>query len=488
MSISTESRLWLATHLLYPNSSQAYDVYQSLILQSEDSIKDNNVNLLFRKLYQIIDKIPAVSSNKSFHVFENANTEFWQQIFKKAQKEQLIIFIGFFVFQLKIKDISNLLKLTNERVLFLLHQIFKNSYLVTVKSETQNKIKLKKINEVKVSFLYTNENLIDYCLNLLMPDEVIKVEQGLSLYPELQYAKLQYDQIIKEVNTLIQNQSSLMNEPLIETSETLSEPSLNLSFKNKILTNKKTIGFGLLSVLFLIFTIIRPNWIYKLSKDTKDHFIVLQEFEPKKIVKQTIETSTEVQNTESASSEKMDIKLTDKTPTVKNSQSLVVNNPKTNLSGNTADTINIKELKETNKLAKDKNTATDELVKNPSDEKLKVDKFVNKTKSEKNNQEAIKKIGGLYRGSLIVNEINNASEKLTEKIVSMGGKKAGEVELGWRKSEKMSYYHFALPEDNVDNLKEFVGGLGELQIQFENHPRLMPAGVKRFILEVKLRD
>jgi hypothetical protein len=455
MAISIYSRLWLAAHLLYPNSSQAFDVYQSLITQTEESIKKNNIHFIFKKLYQIVEKIPAVNSNKAFHVFEVHQTEQWQQIYKKSQKDQLIIFIGYFVFGINLNDISGMLKLTYEKVHFLFHQTFKKSVFLSIKKDIPQKIKFKKLNEEKVSFLFTNENLIDFCLNNLTPQEMKKVQIGLQNYPDLQTSKKQYELIVEQMKNLLEHQEIRVTKPLIQTSEPLSSPRDQIELKTLFVNNKKLVSAMTLSVICLLLVTIRPQWIQKLSQKSHDRFVILQEVKPKPLVTEENQNPVIAKNETASTTPKLKLNLG--LPVVQNT------------------------MAQTDEVNKNDNLKTTQKTEKPLDVKTNAD--VMTTTSN-----LAKKTGGLYRGVLVVTDINEVTPKITERLVDNGAKTAGEVELGWHKTDKLSYYHFTLPENNVDSMKEFLKKFGSLQIQFENHPRLMPAGVKRLIIEVKERE
>ncbi len=449
MAVSIDSRIWLAAHLLYPNSSQAFDVYQTLVSQSEISVKKNNagsINSIFQKLYQIVEKIPAISSNKAFHVFEEERTEQWRLIYKKSQKEQLIIFLGFFIFNLDLNDIAGILKLSLEKAQFLFHQTFKKSVFANIKVEVADKISLKKFNEEKVSFLFTNENLIDYCLKKLSSADMKKVKVGLQLYPELAASQKQFDLIVEQMNYLMDSQATRVTKTLIQISDTLSEPREAFQINNIFFNNKKLVFSALLTVFFLFIFTIRPQWIQHVSQTKNDHFVDLQEVKPQAHVVENIGEPRAVAPSISASLDA--------------TQPVVVA------------AIAVEEVK--------KPIEAEPSLPKPA--------AVPIPKHEVEAMAQSKKVGGLYRGVLTVTDLNEVTDKITEKLVDIGGKKAGEVELGWRKTEKLSYYHLTLPENNVDAMKEFLTKFGDLKIQFENHPRLMPAGIKRLIIEVKERE
>ena len=95
-----------------------------------------------------------------------------------------------------------------------------------------------------------------------------------------------------------------------------------------------------------------------------------------------------------------------------------------------------------------------------------------------------KKQGFLYRGTVAVTNIDAMTPKLVEFISSLGGRKAGEVELGWKKGSG-TYFHFTIPEAKYKELLDHIREIGKLNIQKEPHPRVMPDGIVRLILTVE---
>ncbi|MFN8846989.1 MAG: hypothetical protein ACK5V3_17045 [Bdellovibrionales bacterium] len=92
-----------------------------------------------------------------------------------------------------------------------------------------------------------------------------------------------------------------------------------------------------------------------------------------------------------------------------------------------------------------------------------------------------KKQGFVFRGSIKIVNAEVGSAKIKQKIVELGGRKAGEVELGWKRNQGDYYFHFTIPESKVSEVQEYVKTLGELQISRDPHPRVMPDGIIRMI-------
>jgi hypothetical protein len=94
-----------------------------------------------------------------------------------------------------------------------------------------------------------------------------------------------------------------------------------------------------------------------------------------------------------------------------------------------------------------------------------------------------KHVGVLYRGSIQVTNVSAVTPKLIEKLAALGGRKAGEVELGWKKGNG-SYFHFTVPEAKYDEMLKVFNDYGQLKISKEKHERIMPEGILRVIITV----
>jgi hypothetical protein len=93
--------------------------------------------------------------------------------------------------------------------------------------------------------------------------------------------------------------------------------------------------------------------------------------------------------------------------------------------------------------------------------------------------------GFILRAEMQVSDFSNSWPAIRDKIVSLNGKVAGNVELGWLRKPDQSYFHFSLPESNMNELELFLGTFGQVRFNKERHPRVMPEGQLRIILTVK---
>ncbi len=92
--------------------------------------------------------------------------------------------------------------------------------------------------------------------------------------------------------------------------------------------------------------------------------------------------------------------------------------------------------------------------------------------------------GFLYRGQLQVTNVEMIAPKISEKIFELGGRKAGEVEIGWKKSNQTFYYHFTLPKSKLAELESLLKIYSELKLKKEPHTRVMPDGILRIIFTI----
>ena len=97
---------------------------------------------------------------------------------------------------------------------------------------------------------------------------------------------------------------------------------------------------------------------------------------------------------------------------------------------------------------------------------------------------AASKQGYLFRGQIDVTNLSAVAPKFVDKIGELGGRKAGEVPLGWKKGSG-AYFHFTIPEVKYEALLNFIREYGDLKIQREKHERVMPAGIIRIIIQAE---
>lgn len=92
--------------------------------------------------------------------------------------------------------------------------------------------------------------------------------------------------------------------------------------------------------------------------------------------------------------------------------------------------------------------------------------------------------GFVYRMAMSVKGIDAVTPKVIEKIMELGGQKAGQVQLGWKKPGG-SYFHFTMPEAGFTPLMTHLRSFAQVRHSKDPHKRVMPAGTIRIILWVE---
>jgi hypothetical protein len=388
------------------------------------------------------------------------------------------VICGLIVFKFSTKELGQVLSMPEQKIKFIVNQSFKKtSQISIIKPVVKTDFAYKKKEDNQVSYLFTNENLVEHGLGLLSDPDRTRVEQGLTLYKQLVPLQSYYKEIIDELQNLLTDTN---NSYYLQAQETHAEkhgpetPTVSFDF---IKIQKKFVVLTTVSVVFIALVMIRPSWLQKfpIGKSTGGS-VVVQEIKSQPYVTDVAQRD----NDDAINLHEMPVA---KNETAENTIAKPTENKKTEVAAVTspakaADVASAKPVVATPPTVPAETTAKPTPV-------AKVD-IKPAPPSEENHSG--KKVSGLYRASIVVTDLETTSARITEKLVALGGKKAGEVELGWKKAPNLSYYHLTIPEENLDAVKAFLGNFGKLNIQFENHPRLLPAGTNRIILEVKERE
>lgn len=93
--------------------------------------------------------------------------------------------------------------------------------------------------------------------------------------------------------------------------------------------------------------------------------------------------------------------------------------------------------------------------------------------------------GYLFRAEMTGRDLDATAALMKTEIEKLGGEKAGQVDLGWKRSEDSRYFHFTLLESNYEALLRSLRHLGPVRIYKEGHWRVMPQGQIRIILTLE---
>ncbi len=87
----------------------------------------------------------------------------------------------------------------------------------------------------------------------------------------------------------------------------------------------------------------------------------------------------------------------------------------------------------------------------------------------------------VYRMTMRAADVDTITPEIVALITGLGGEKAGEVQLGWRRKGG-SYFHFSIPMVNSPALREGLKKYSTFNIVKSAHPRVMPEDTERYIL------
>lgn len=92
--------------------------------------------------------------------------------------------------------------------------------------------------------------------------------------------------------------------------------------------------------------------------------------------------------------------------------------------------------------------------------------------------------GFVYRAFMSATNVETTTGAVRDLILQLGGVKAGQVDLGWRK-DTGTYFHFSIPESNYELLMTGLQTHSPVRIYKDPHWRVMPEGQIRLILFVE---
>lgn len=329
----------------------------------------------------------------------------------------------------------------------------------------------------KLSRFLSQEMLYDFLMEKLDPNRREAVQESLANDENVREA---YENLREGLDYAQKLRSVTPSRPLVEkllVAETQSRAlARKLSFKELPATLRLTIEAFFVSATVAAIVIFLPwgHLRHFLQKDRSESIEIATVVNPRG----TAEGS--IPDTPSGDLE---------SPTSSTGAENVANNePKTQPVGKPTAVAKV----DKNAAKKDKST----VVANAADEKpmsmdasgsVNTEVLTEKTQSILDQRKVGNLKGFVYRSFLKIRDVDGATPKIVDAIKQLGGTKAGEVELGWRRGNK-SYMHFSLPEINYDAAVKSLQTFGVVRIYREPHRRVMPEGQVRFILWVEPVD
>lgn len=435
MPIESFKKLWVSCHLLYPNPSQARDIF-GLIVESGIDHRSSAYGQVFQgiqKLYKIYRRrIPVKSGSNNFE-FTSTPMNYWKRVLQKCNKDETFIVMVILLELATFKDISRITRIAESKVKYLFNQSIKKMISSPALRFDQKKdIKLKEYNSHDITALFVSEYLIEHTLGLTEGSVAEKMEAKLKdgnrytdyrneiLKFKAELVDLTVSHHFDEVMKIYGNTAQLQNLKKLEVKQ------------------QKRIFAGLVFLIIVVTgLILRPSFLKTPISETKATKVVLEEIE---ISKKEIPEGQKISTVTATTSSTITVSI----PVVASNKVVPV-------------VVKVKPIV----------TTTTKIIQAASAPV----KLVQST--------------GVYRGSITVTDFEQVASIIRDRVIAVGGKKAGEVELGWIKNQKISYFHFIFPTEKREEIVSFIQQYGSLQYKFEPHPRVLPIGQSRFIIEVR---
>lgn len=431
MQVQSFKKLWVSCHLLYPNPSQARDIFGLMIEsginqnRSADPILQGLAKLY--RLYKVRDPVKSGSANFEFSA---TPLNYWKRVSQKCNKAETFILVVVMLELASFRDLSGIMRMSQSKVKYLLNQGIKKIIPFPVlRVEPKKEIKLKEYHTQDTSLFFISENIIEHVLGLSQPDVSTKIE-----------AKLKENNRFRDYcHEILKFKNELNDLPIShhfdEIMKIFSDTTQVENIKKLELKQQKRIIAGLVFLVIIVSAlIIRPSFITKTIPEVKTQKLVLEEIE--------ISKSANIED------DSMSVAVVS-APTVTAVAVVPVSVPP------------------------------------------KVKPVIVATEKARPASGAVVKVAaptGVYRGVMTVTDFEQVAAIIRDRIIAVGGKKAGEVELGWIKNQTTSYFHFVFPAEKREELVAFIQQYGNLQYKFEPHPRVLPIGQARFIIEVHKGD
>ncbi|MES2803753.1 MAG: hypothetical protein V4654_14770 [Bdellovibrionota bacterium] len=440
MPIESFKKLWVSCHLLYPNPSQARDIF-GLIVESGIDHRSSAYGQVFQgiqKLYRIYRRRIPVKSGSSNFEFTSTPMNYWKRVLQKCNKDETFIVMVILLDLATFKDISRITRIAESKVKYLFNQSIKKMISSpALRFEQKKDIKLKEYNSHEVTTLFISEYFIEHTLGLADPTVTEKMEAKLK--DNNRYSDYR-NEILKFKAELV---DLTVSHHFDEVMKVYGNTAQLQNLKKLEIKQQKRIFAGLVFLIIVVIgLILRPKFLKTPMNDTAFKKVVLEEI---KISKKEAREGQELPVTTLSTSATLTISI----PVVVSHKVVAVISAPV--------------------VAKEKPIAA----------------VAAKIISTASGPVKLAQATGVYRGVIMVTDFEQVAGIIRERIIAVGGKKAGEVELGWIKNRNISYFHFVFPAEKREELVTFIQQYGNLEYKFEPHPRVLPIGQSRFIIEVR---
>lgn len=417
-------KLWVSIHLLYPNSSQARDVFLTMIenQNSEQFVFVNNLEKLFQKY----KKSKIFKAQQGYGEFSQNQLALWKKLNLKGTSDEILIVLSVLGFDLKLDVVAQALKINESKVNYLLKQALKKVLNPQFqKLEFKNDFRPKSFYANETSHFFVVENLVEFTLGHADQATQHKIEKKINETNIFNDYKIDIQKFKNEICYLVPTEvfeQTVLQFDNLKKQNNKFKKQFKLKYINAFYGKIILLGITIATLGFIV--VKRPEFVKKIILNKSEKTIVVTELSVKKSENQSANAGKD----QSIQAEKIEI----------------------------------------NSAAKAKNMAAETINISSPDDKT------------------IKEItrDGFYKISIKVIDFDILKNVIKDKIVSLGGKKAGEIELGWIKNNNLAYYHFLIPTDAKEEIIKYLKGFSEFKLVYEKNPRLNEANHERIVLEV----
>lgn len=448
MQIEVYKKLWVNCHLMYPNSSQARDVFSHLVTVSMKENLDSNTFL--KTVFQTLTTVKPVKSGSNYFEYSEYTMDCWNSVLNKCQRREQFFLMCILFNKISFSDLEKSTDINENKIKYLINQALKK---VSDFSKDDHKvlsedIKFKAHHEKKISKISLSEQIFDAILDFTPAKEKAFILSEAEKYSDTKKIIENIRKLQIELDSIPKTETFLENIAAIE--KNVENFEIDKKQNNKVtLSTRKKIG-----LYFAITSFLAVSFFFAFNIRNDGPQIVVETLQIQR--QQPLQTLTTAKNIE-ISYDKNKLAsaiIATKAPAnvpVKPIAKPVVKPPA------------VVTVAPSSKVV----SAAAVAVAVTADNTFK------------------KKNTGVYRGTIDVANLEEVTERVKSKILSLSGFKAGEVELGWMKSPDTTYFHFIIPSESTEDFSQFIKQFGDFKYRFEKHPRVLNNDQKRFIIEVR---
>ena len=474
--LSTEAqKIWTAISLSYPNRAQARSIFIEFL--KDQNLSQDMTELSqkdFKRLFAILMKTQPFQSAQLFGQYRHDGIKDWESFYKRTQRLDLVLVLSLLVLQKTMDQLASVVGIPSAEISLKVKKAIQKKFpLPAIKSHASQNVKLRQYRSDDKSAFFIREKLIEYVFA-----DILKADLDSSLWQKIDQFE-EFKLYTQDLNQFKKNILKMNFDFDEHTRKEFAESQVESNTTTANSKNFRNLGFVFIFILTVVAVLVwRPDFIKlvllksdvsnsielqqvkitraHLSKEgdiaptvaSQDVTVAAQTVSVDPTQNSAVQTTTAVQPQASSAIASNPVATTAAAPSPKNPESTAANKPNLN----------------TTAVGSENAVATN----------------TKKQPDVKNN--------GVFRGTIHVNDIQAVAGLMRDRLVSLGGQKAGEVELGWMKSSSISYFHFLIPKDNQETFLNYLKQFGTIQVKFENHPRVLPQGTSRYIIEVKLNE